>query len=581
MGPGARSAPNERSYRRKVDTNVIQLALGTLGSTVDFATGDATFCKSCGVAFNILSKDEMNVWKCEFCEASNEIAIDAGEIPVHDTLDYLLEPAPVSSATSSPDDNIIMYVIDTSGSMCVSSEISGNHALRFNQPLGDIEGITAEEMRQLRRFSGNNNKTYISRLQAIQAAVEQNVESLAKSHPSYRVGLITFSADVTIRGDGSSEARIISGDRLQSYEELVSIADKYPIDQPVSESLGRFKHSLNSLETRGATALGPAIVSAVAIASKTRGSKIILATDGLANVGLGSLDFPKTNVEARAAASAFYHQLGNFAAAHGVVIDVIGIEGDCDLENIGQMAELTGGDVNKVKPVEILTNLMPVANVPVAVNVTATMYLHKGLTFRNVATTEAAEVVTNKLIKDIGNVTEDTEVTFEYERNDVDINEGVTELPFQVQLTFTRLDGSKCMRIISKSQRVTDNKESAAAEADFRIMGAHATAACATLAKEGGYEEGLATLASYNKYMQAEAKSAVQAHSAQRFNAVNTPFASSLWGASRDGYADMAEEEMTESARHVRKSARKSERSRDDNLSKEIRQNMKSASKKF
>lgn len=46
-----------------------------------------------------------------------------------------------------------------------------------------------------------------------------------------------------------------------------------------------------SLEETGPTALGPAVLTAIALAGEgAPGSTVIVCTDGLANVGLGSFD---------------------------------------------------------------------------------------------------------------------------------------------------------------------------------------------------------------------------------------------------------------------------------------------------
>jgi hypothetical protein len=51
---------------------------------------------------------------------------------------------------------------------------------------------------------------------------------------------------------------------------------------------------LNKVEATGATALGPAVIAAIELASKgAPGSIVFICTDGLANVGLGSLDLSK------------------------------------------------------------------------------------------------------------------------------------------------------------------------------------------------------------------------------------------------------------------------------------------------
>lgn len=49
----------------------------------------------------------------------------------------------------------------------------------------------------------------------------------------------------------------------------------------------------------GATALGPALLCSIALASQGNpGSKVIICTDGLANIGLGNLEDPTSLKEA-------------------------------------------------------------------------------------------------------------------------------------------------------------------------------------------------------------------------------------------------------------------------------------------
>jgi len=71
------------------------------------------------------------------------------------------------------------------------------------------------------------------------------------------------------------------------------------------------------LEEGGQTALGPAMVMAITMASKVPGSKVVMCTDGLANVGLGNLD--STSADQHAEASDFYSQLGEDAKQKGFV----------------------------------------------------------------------------------------------------------------------------------------------------------------------------------------------------------------------------------------------------------------------
>ena len=59
---------------------------------------------------------------------------------------------------------------------------------------------------------------------------------------------------------------------------------------PVQESKKSLIDKVYSLQETGATALGPALAYAVAMASNCPGSKIMVCTDGLANVGIGNLE---------------------------------------------------------------------------------------------------------------------------------------------------------------------------------------------------------------------------------------------------------------------------------------------------
>ena len=49
------------------------------------------------------------------------------------------------------------------------------------------------------------------------------------------------------------------------------------------------------IEETGPTALGPAVITSVAMASKgAAGSQVVICTDGLANIGVGAMDEANT-----------------------------------------------------------------------------------------------------------------------------------------------------------------------------------------------------------------------------------------------------------------------------------------------
>ncbi len=71
------------------------------------------------------------------------------------------------------------------------------------------------------------------------------------------------------------------------------------------------------------------------------------------------------------------------------------------------------------------------------------------------------------MARELGNVNEETEVTFEYRMKkvkellkmaDLDMTK-VSSLPFQAQITYTALDGSRCVRIITNTLEISSDKE--------------------------------------------------------------------------------------------------------------------------
>lgn len=121
----------------RTNVNVFRIAFSNLEEDANDLTGDPVLCKRCGVILNSFSKlepiekeksletekvdmwkappihpkvgefvsddvsitEDSQVWRCEFCDEINIVELDEEEIPVSETVDYLLE------APSTPDDD--------------------------------------------------------------------------------------------------------------------------------------------------------------------------------------------------------------------------------------------------------------------------------------------------------------------------------------------------------------------------------------------------------------------------------------------------------------------------------------------
>ncbi len=294
---------------------------------------------------------------------------------------------------------------------------------------------------------------------------------MEKMSPDRRVGIVTFGGEVMVIGDGTMIPQTITGDKLLDYEHLMSNGGTEAAKRmanPIKDTKESLQKSLLSMEENGPTALGPALTTAIAMAAMGgAGSKVILCTDGLANVGIGAFDEIKNDDEFKKVED-FYDKVGEFAKGKGVVVSIVSIEGEeCNIDTISRISEHTGGEVNRVNPVELTKNFANIlASTVIASNVVLRVKLHKGLEFRN----EPAENLSEDrslLARDLGSVTEETEVTFEYrlramkellKMHDIDLTQ-IKELPFQCQITYKALDGSKCIRVLTDLKEVSSDKK--------------------------------------------------------------------------------------------------------------------------
>ena len=115
---------------------------------------------------------------------------------------------------------------------------------------------------------------------------------------------------------------------------------KRAITQRVKTSQKALKASLEEMHTIDSTALGTGLVAATGLAAKGKlGSRVIICTDGLANVGMGS-------VSASVESLAFYDQVGNYAQERGIAIHVVSlVASECWFDILSPIPNLTGGNI--------------------------------------------------------------------------------------------------------------------------------------------------------------------------------------------------------------------------------------------
>jgi len=459
--------------------NIVAVAVGAVAEPQPIATGDAFRCSNaaCGAILSRADAGRLKrpaadspdrVWTCVFCGTQTTVRIEPEEVPASSVVDYITaapaSAAAAASATAGEGDVCSIFVLDVSGSMCVTCEVKGNR-----------------------------RKQYVSRLECVQQALTAQITELVATAASRRVSLLTFSEDVEIIGDGSSaETVTVAGDKLNDWDALIAIGKAQAVGAPVLQTAAKLKERVAKLEEKTSTALGPALLLAVAMASQRPGSRIVVLTDGLANVGLGAIEGTGSDATAAVAeAAGFYQKVGQLARDSGVTVSVLGIAGSrCCLENLGKVADLTGGVVDLVNPQD-LSFKDSVAKSTKATGVSLRLLVHPSLNLGNGAT------VRSELV---GNVNEDSACTFA-----VFTKPGATppsEIPFQAQISFTKLDGSRCIRVISVVMPFISDVRAAVRDIDVLTVGLHVSKLSAQLVQDGRYDQARKTALEYRALLE-------------------------------------------------------------------------------
>lgn len=126
-----------------------------------------------------------------------------------------------------------------------------------------------------------------------------NKKTIGKVTPSRHVGLVTFNGEVCLIGDGSSDSRVVAGDRLSDKEALREVGRAYPLSRPISEARERLSERLFALEEGGPTALGPAVVAGLSmlkVRSKGGGAICVWRRRGLKEGAFDRLNICGMNV---------------------------------------------------------------------------------------------------------------------------------------------------------------------------------------------------------------------------------------------------------------------------------------------
>jgi len=175
---------------------------------------------------------------------------------------------------------------------------------------------------------------------------------------------------------------------------------------------------------------------------------------------------------------------------------------------------MTGGDIIKVKPTEILNEFSNLLTTEIiATNVKLNDKLHKLMCFRN-ENSYQLKYDRSTLIKDIGNVTNETEIFVEYKfkaseeiiKKYPQISlDNLKEIPFQSIIEYTSKTGDKCIRVLATLQKVSSDKDDIAKDAKFDILSVNALQKSSEYARVGQYRKAQAHGMAWKKMISSHA----------------------------------------------------------------------------
>ncbi|XP_027899629.1 circularly permutated Ras protein 1-like isoform X2 [Xiphophorus couchianus] len=433
--------------------NIVLISLGKLLSEEREVPshGKPIMCSECGSVLDSEAKKQVKV--CYFCQSEDLTRPSRLPVSVQKDDVFLLNPGEQPQSTA---DSLLLFCIDTSGSMSITSEVSE---------------------------SGQNIQR--TRLEFVQEAVLQCVRKLSHQRPEVRVGLITFNFQVTVYECSSFQLYHLSGAELNDRSFLMEAAAGMAMPLPLSQTKDYLERHISGLSANGETALGPAALVAVSMASRLPGSKVIICTDGKANAKLGNLEDEDNDARALLSSTIFYQNLGESAATQGVTVSVLSIEGtDCRLDELGRLADRTGGKVVIASPNQLHSEFEEIIeNRTVATHCAVTLLVPKSLRLKG------EREVGHKGTREVGNVNTDTEVTMQFgaqQHTEVAPPACGSRVAVQLQVWYRR-NGQALLRVFTAEREVTDDSSAALSSLSLAIVQLSSLQASAALAVRGRF----------------------------------------------------------------------------------------------
>ncbi len=406
---------------------LLDIEMDSLSETRKVITGNVIVCSKCGAYLDnpgLIETGEIGrYYKCPYCGTTNIIPKDA-QIVEPDSDILISEAKEQKTEYIKHSAETIVALIDISGSM------------------------------------GG------AKLKAVKESLIKSINSIVKTTPDTYFYLVPFETSVYIVDPISGEFYKISEDledETRIGEQVLKILERIKPER-ISEVAENLKTYVFNLREMGSTALGPAVVTGFTILKKHEGGRLLLLTDGMANVGIGSLD-------AYPSQEKFYKEMATKLKNMGMIVDVIGVRshGEIGLDKIGVLAEITEGDILYPDISEIEASMGEAYGKRI---------IGRDVKIRIIAPPEIkisdASGISDKIIEDlktkhsakIGMMTEGRELMLAVKPK-TEIKR--KKVPIQIQMEYVDSKGAKKVRVLSTEVDVTSKEDEILESLDAEI----------------------------------------------------------------------------------------------------------------
>ncbi len=299
------------------------------------------------------------------------------------------------------------------------------------------------------------------KIEAVRQALIQNLRDIKMNSPKTTFVLLTFESNLTLYLRPDATLKIPDGDIMHS-EELLNAQIEEFLKKGRTIAVGEIGEKwvdiVQRLTSMDMTALGPAAVVCLALAKKlpAKEAKIVLLSDGLANIGVGRIEN-----QPQGKAKDFYSRLGKDFKARGAVVEVMGVRDESGgnnvaLDVVGVMTEITGGEQVFIESSEISKFMAGASRKRfVARNTIIRVYTPPEIEIDGITGTFIEGDIPKAPGKPIslGSLSDDREVYLKFKPKGT---MKAKKVPIQIQMEYQNEENRKCVRVIKQEVSVAD-----------------------------------------------------------------------------------------------------------------------------